>query len=64
MSNLKHIPPSDPIYISGSLHVDQARIAISDLVKDLIAESHEGAESGAIECITLDQARKLLTGQN
>lgn len=56
MSNLKHIPPSDPIYISGSLHVDQARIAISDLVKDLIAESHEGAESGAIECITLVQA--------
>ncbi|WP_114653692.1 gephyrin-like molybdotransferase Glp [Polynucleobacter necessarius] len=56
MSNLKHIPPSDPIYISGSLHVAQARIAISDLVKDLITESHEGAESGAIECITLDQA--------
>lgn len=56
MSNLKHIPPSDPIYISGSLHVDQSRIAISDLVKDLIAESHEGAESGAIECITLVQA--------
>jgi molybdopterin molybdotransferase len=56
MSDLKRIPPSDPIYISGSLHVDQARIAISDLVKDLIAESHERSESDAIECIALDQA--------
>lgn len=56
MSNLKRLPPSDPIYISGSLHVDQARVAISDLVKDLIAESHERAEAGAIESMPLDQA--------
>ncbi|MEY4495779.1 MAG: hypothetical protein RL744_843 [Pseudomonadota bacterium] len=56
MSDLKRLPPSDPIYISGSLHVDQARIAISDLVKDLIAESHAAPESDAIECIALDQA--------
>jgi molybdopterin molybdotransferase len=56
MSDLKHIPPSDPIYISGSLHVDQARTAISDLVKDLIAESQQRVESDAIEYIALDQA--------
>ena len=56
MSALKNLPPSDPIYISGSLHVDQARTAISDLVQTLLAESHERAESGAIECIALDQA--------
>ena len=56
MSDLKRLPPSDPIYISGSLHVDQARIAISDLVKDLLAESQGRSESDAIECITLDQA--------
>ncbi|OZA15640.1 MAG: molybdopterin molybdenumtransferase MoeA [Polynucleobacter sp. 24-46-87] len=56
MSNLKHIPSSDPIYTSGSLHVEQARIAISDLVKDLITESQKRGESDAIECIALDQA--------
>lgn len=56
MSDLKRLAPSDPIYISGSLHVDQARVAISDLVKDLLAESHKRAESDAIECIAIDQA--------
>jgi molybdopterin molybdotransferase len=56
MSKLKHIAPSDPIYISGSLHVDQARIAIADLVTGLIAESHARSEPNAIECIALDQA--------
>ena len=52
---MKH-SPNDPILLSASLHVDEARKAISDLVKELIEESkHIGGQS-AIELVSLDQA--------
>jgi molybdopterin molybdotransferase len=52
---MKH-SPNDPILLSSSLHVDEARKAISDLVKDLIEESVRIGGRSAIELVSLDQA--------
>ena len=48
--------PNDPILLSSSLHVDEARKAISDLVKDLLEEAQNITSQTAIELISLDQA--------
>ena len=48
--------PNDPILLSSSLHVDEARKAISDLVKDLLAEARNIASQSPIELVSLDQA--------
>ena len=48
--------PNDPILLSSSLHVDEARKAISDLVKDLLEEAQNITSQSAIELVSLDQA--------
>ena len=48
--------PNDPILLSSSLHIDEARKAISDLVKDLLAEARNITSQSAIELVSLDQA--------
>jgi len=48
--------PNDPILLSPSLHVDEARKAISDLVKDLLEEAQNINPQSAIELVSLDQA--------
>ena len=48
--------PNDPILLSSSLHVDEARKAISGLVKDLIKESQRIGDQSAIELVSVDQA--------
>ena len=48
--------PNDPILLSSSLHVDEARKAISDLVKDLLEEAQDITSQSAIELVSLDQA--------
>ena len=48
--------PNDPILLSSSLHVDEARKAISDLVKDLLEKAQDITSQSAIELVSLDQA--------
>ncbi|WP_269459847.1 hypothetical protein [Polynucleobacter necessarius] len=48
--------PNQPILLTSSLHVDDARKAIAALVKDLIQESREINDPADIETISLDQA--------
>lgn len=49
-------PPNSPILLTASLHVDEARKAIADLVKDLLQESRAAHHAGNIETVSLDQA--------
>jgi molybdopterin molybdotransferase len=51
----KHSPNS-PILLTASLHVDEARKAISGLVNELLQESHQRNNPSDIELVTLDQA--------
>jgi molybdopterin molybdotransferase len=48
--------PSDPILLTSSLHVDEARKAIANLVNQLLQEAQSINSSDAIESISLDQA--------
>ena len=52
---MKHSPNS-PILLTSSLHVDEARKAITQLVDELIAESKALGDSGDIQTVSLDQA--------
>ena len=52
---MKHSPNS-PILLTASLHVDEARKAISDLVNELLQESCKLNHASDIESIPLDQA--------
>ena len=52
---MKHSPNS-LILLTSSLHVDEARNAISQLVDDLIEESHAIADASDIEIVSLDHA--------
>ncbi len=52
---MKHSPNS-PILLSSSLHVDEARKAISDLVKELIEDAAKIESLDNIEIVSLDQA--------
>jgi len=52
---MKHSPNS-PILLTSSLHVDEARKAISQLVKELIEESQLIGDTTNIETVSLDQA--------
>ena len=52
---MKHSPNS-PILLTSSLHVDEARKAISQLVDDLIEESNVIADPSDIEIVSLDHA--------
>ncbi|QWE16096.1 gephyrin-like molybdotransferase Glp [Polynucleobacter sp. AP-Nino-20-G2] len=48
--------PNDPILLTSSLHVDEARKAIAQLVDDLISESRLRNDLGDVQTVTLDQA--------
>jgi len=48
--------PNSPILLTASLHVDEARKAISGLVNELLQESRNLNNSSDIELVTLDQA--------
>jgi molybdopterin molybdotransferase len=48
--------PNQPILLTSSLHVDDARKAIAALVKDLIQESAAINDPADIETVALDQA--------
>jgi molybdopterin molybdotransferase len=53
--SIKHSPNS-PILLTASLHVDEARKAISGLVNELLQESRKLNNASDIESVTLDQA--------
>ena len=50
------LSPNNPIFLSTSLHVDDARKAIAGLVENLIAESKALNNPGDIEAVSLNQA--------
>ena len=52
---MKHSPNS-PILLTSSLHVDEARKAISQLVNELIEESKAIGDLADLEIVSLDQA--------
>ena len=52
---MKHSPNS-PILLSSSLHVDEARKAIAQMVNELVAESKALNNLADIETVSLDQA--------
>ena len=52
---MKHSPNS-PILLSSSLHVDEARKAIAQMVNELVAESKALNNPTDIETVSLDQA--------
>ena len=52
---MKHSPNS-PILLTSSLHVDEARKAISELVNELIEESKAIGDLADLETVSLDQA--------
>ena len=51
-----NLSPNSPILLSSSLHVDEARKAIAQLVAELIAESRLVQNPADIETVSLDQA--------
>ena len=53
--SVKHSPNS-PILLTASLRVDEARKAISDLVNEILQESHKLNHASDIESVPLDQA--------
>ena len=52
---MKHSPNS-PILLTPSLHVDEARRAIANLVAELLQEANVVQDSKSVESISLDQA--------
>ncbi len=52
---MKH-SPNNPILLTSSLHVDEARQAIADLVDELLQESAAINDPADIESVPLDQA--------
>ncbi|MDO8713734.1 MAG: molybdopterin molybdotransferase MoeA [Polynucleobacter sp.] len=56
MTDLKYYSPNNPILLTGSLHVDEARKAIASLVTDLLHAARSMNNAGDIESATLDQA--------
>ncbi|MBU3582768.1 molybdopterin molybdotransferase MoeA [Polynucleobacter sp. 15G-AUS-farblos] len=51
-----NLSPNNPILLSSSLHVDEARKAIAQLVAELISESRLTQSPTDIETVSLDQA--------
>jgi len=56
MTDLIKHSPNSPILLTASLHVDEARKAISDLVNELIQDSRKLNTASDIESVALDQA--------
>ena len=52
---MKH-SPNNPILLTSSLHVDEARTAIASLVNELLQEAQAIGDPAEIETIPLDQA--------
>ena len=57
------LSPNNPILLNSSLHVDEARKAISDLVIELIEESKKLVDPSNIELVPLDQAINRILAQ-
>ena len=55
--------PNDPILLSSSLHVDEARKAITNLVRELITESQANGNTEN-ETVPLDQAINRILAQD
>jgi molybdopterin molybdotransferase len=55
MTDLIKHSPNNSILLTASLHVDEARKAISGLVSELLQESRKLNDSSDIELVTLDQ---------
>lgn len=56
MTDLIKHSPNNPILLTASLHVDEARKAISGLVNELLLESRKLNNASDIELVSLDQA--------
>jgi len=56
MTDLIKYSPNSPILLTASLHVDEARKAISGLVNELLQESRKLNKASDIESVNLDQA--------
>ena len=48
--------PNNPILLTSSLHVDEARTAIANLVNELLQESQAIGEPAEIETVAIDEA--------
>jgi len=60
---MKH-SPNTPILLTSSLHVDEARKAIANLVDELIHESLAINDSADIETLPLDQSINRILAQD
>jgi len=58
------ISPNSPILLTASLHVDEARKAISNLVDELLREANAIQDSNDIETVALDQAINRVLAKN
>jgi molybdopterin molybdotransferase len=56
MSNASPASPNNAILLTDSLHVDEARKAIAELVTELLQESLVGSDLAATQSVLLDQA--------
>lgn len=56
MTDLMKYSPNSPTLLTASLRVDEARKAISDLVNEILQESHKLHHASDIESVPLDQA--------
>ena len=56
--------PNDPILLTSSLHVDEARKAIASLVNGLLQETQANNLSDAAETVPLDQAINRILAQD
>ena len=56
MTDLMKHSPNSPILLTASLHVDEARKAISELVNELLQESRKFNNVSDVESVALDQA--------
>ena len=56
--------PNDPILLTSSLHVDEARKAIADLVNTLLQEAQAINRPDAIDTVPLDQAINRILAQD
>ena len=56
MTDLIKHSPNSPILLTASLHVDEARKAISGLVNELLQEPRKLNDANDIESVSLDQA--------
>jgi len=56
MTDPIHLSPNSPILLTASLHVAEARKAITSLVTELLQESRNMNNASDVESVSLDQA--------